>query len=171
MRISTAFALTLAAATATMAQETRTAGPDGREIAGHERQAIEDLALLLGLRAAQRPALATFLALMRPPHGDGGAGGPPPSDGTVGREREPGPTAREAARAGDLDRTPAGREFYTRLDPHQRDLFDAAMRLRGALGGPGPGIRGMRGPGGPAGPGSDGAPPGPDRQDGCPPAG
>lgn len=112
----------------------------------------EDTALLLNLRADQRPALMAFLASMTPPpppwHGPG-QDGPrtmTPADGfTQQLDRMTQDAARRSAE--DTKRIAAARTFYDSLDPTQRRAFEALMRVRHG-----------RGPGfGPMGPGPMGA--------------
>jgi len=151
----------------------------------------DDTALLLNLRADQRPALMAFLASMTPPPPpwrgpmpgapmpgapaqDGPAqDGPktmPPTDGFAQQlDRMTQDAARRSAE--DAKRITAARTFYDSLDPAQRRAFEALMRLRHGRGpgfGPmGPGPMGMGGMGaGPmgAGPmGMGGMPPRPPR--------
>ena len=138
-----------------------------------EREA-DDTALLLNLRADQRPALTAFLASMMPPpppwrgpmHGaprpgapgqDGpGQDGPktmPPSDGFAQQlDRMTQDAARRSAE--DAKRIAAARTFYDSLDPTQRRAFEALMRVRHGRG-PGPMGAGPMGMG-PMGMGGDG---------------
>ena len=94
-----------------------------------EREA-DDMALLLGLRADQRPALAAFLAGTRPP-------GPPQPDADPGDQGFLAQLAR--IEADTARRSATGRAFYTALDARQRTAFDALMRLRRPPGTRGPG--------------------------------
>lgn len=139
----------------------------------------DDIALLIGLRANQRPALDAFLATMEPPHREGpmgepGKGGPDGQDhGGRGQDGPPPPppgdapdesfTARLDHMAAHLDardteekqRIQAARTFYAGLDVDQQHRFEALERLgHGHFGRHG----GHDGPKGPAGPG--GPPPG-----------
>jgi len=94
-----------------------------------------DVALLLGLRPDQRPALDAYLAAMRPQHkwGQHQMGG-------MGQQQggEPGTLAqldKMAARADQMDakikqRIEATRAFYSSLSPDQQQRFDALRRLR-----------------------------------------
>ena len=134
----------------------------------------DDTALLLNLRADQRPALMAFLASMTPPpppwrgpiHGapmpgalaqDGpGQDGPktmPPTDGFAQQlDRMTQDAARRSAE--DAKRIAAARTFYDSLDPTQRRAFEALMRVRHGRG-PGPMGAGPMGMG-PMGMGGDG---------------
>ncbi len=126
----------------------------------------DDTALLLNLRADQRPALMAFLASMTPPPpwrgpmpgapmpGAPGQDGPaqdgpktmPPTDGFAQQlDRMTQDAARRSAE--DAKRIVAARTFYDSLDPTQRRAFEALMRVRHGRGpgfGPmGPGPMGM----------------------------
>ena len=141
----------------------------------------DDTALLLNLRADQRPALMAFLASMTPPPppwrgpmpgapmpGAPGQDGPktmPPTDGFAQQlDRMTQDAARRSAE--DAKRIAAARTFYDSLDPTQRRAFEALMRVRHGRGpgfgpmGPGPMGAGPMGPGpmgmGPMGMGGDG---------------
>lgn len=148
--------LFLAMPVSTTAQEGPPPRPDPAQMLKGE---TDDLALVLDLKPAQRPALEAFLKASRPPERPHG---PPPGDrqdGTPPRDgfeqhlaRMEAETSRHAEQ--DHGRIAAARAFYAGLDAHQRDLFEAVMRLRHGPGGPGP----HGGPGGPEGPG--GPPPG-----------
>lgn len=116
----------------------------------------DDLALILGLSAAQRPALAAFLAADAPPE-------PPMTrpDAPQGFEQRLAEQERRIGErtADDRKRLSAARAFYAALDTRQRSVFEAVMRLRHGPGGPGP--HGPHGPSdGPDGP-PDGTPHGP----------
>lgn len=124
----------------------------------------DDVALLLGLRADQRPALDAFLQSQGPP--------PPPRDAQAGEHDMTSPPADGFAQHlqrmeemtkrrsdDDAKRLASARSFYGSLDQRQRSAFEALMRVRRGPGGPGrpggpdgPGFHG-RGPGGPGGPG------------------
>ena len=119
-------------------------GPDDRtrpDMAAMRNQEADDLALLLGLSAAQRPALDAFLQADRPPT--------PPRDDEWGSRRGGPPTfGRDLARREVADAEHAGRDrarlgaahtFYAQLDQRQKLAFDALMRLRRAPGWSGPG--------------------------------
>ncbi|MEG3166246.1 Spy/CpxP family protein refolding chaperone [Sphingomonas sp. PB2P19] len=144
-----AYVLMLAsAAPATAEQQPDGPRPRPDVTAMHQREG-DDLALVLGLSAAQRPALAAFLALdapheprmMRP-------------DTAPGFEQQLAEQERRLAKrnADDGKRIAAMRTFYAALDARQRRVFEAVLRLR-------------NGPGGPGGPGPHGLPNGlrPDR--------
>lgn len=144
-----------------------------QHFADMQKRHADDLALLLDLKPAQRPALDAFLKASHPgmnmgmDMGMGPMGGPAggePADGAA-----PPPTFTEhldrmdqaATRRADAQhqRVAAVKAFYQSLDPHQRQLFEAVMRLRhggGKQGGMGghmrgghPGPDGMDGPGAP----------------------
>jgi len=125
----------------------------------------DDLALLLDLKPAQRPLLDGFLKSAGPPERsmDGKPAMPP-----QGATSEPGfeqhiarmeeMSARHAAE--EARQLAAVRSFYGTLDPHQKQLFEALMRLRHGMGGHGGPRRGPDGQGGPNGmPHGDGPPP------------
>ncbi len=133
-------------------------GPTPAMIAQMQAREADDTALLLNLRADQRPALMAFLASMMPPpppwrepmHGAPGQDGPktmPPTDGFAQQlDRMTQDAARRSAE--DTKRIAAARTFYDSLDPTQRRAFEALIRVRH---GRGPGF-GPMGPG-PMGPG------------------
>ncbi|HSI19831.1 MAG TPA: Spy/CpxP family protein refolding chaperone, partial [Sphingomonas sp.] len=123
----------------------------------------DDLALLLDLKPGQRAALDAFLKASHPGMGKGRMGRPPegaapgatPPSFTDRLDRMEAATTRHADSA--RERIGAIKAFYTSLDPHQQQLFDALRRMRhGGMGrgggmGHGGGIGGhMRGghPGG-----------------------
>ena len=175
---------TLAACTATMAiaadpapqaaQHGRWARPDFAQMRARH---ADDVALLIGLRPDQRPALDAFPATIMPPHGDRehGEGRRPMGDMPTPPTGNEGTLARldkmsahiDRANAEAKQRIDATRKFYAGLTPDQQRRFDALERLHhGAM----HEHMGMRGHGGPEGdrgpgPGPDGAPPPP------PPAG
>jgi hypothetical protein len=111
-----------------------------QHFADMQRRRADDLALLLDLKPAQRPALDAFLASARHRMGEGPMGrrpegsapGATPPSFTDRLDRMEAVTTRhaEAARA----RIGAIKAFYTGLDPHQKQLFDALMRMRHASG-------------------------------------
>lgn len=118
----------------------------------------EDIALLLGLRPEQRPALAAFLADRRPPVA-------PRPDTNPGDDFEANLRRMEADTAkrfeNDKRQTANARTFFKMLDPRQRTAFEALMRLRNAPGRPGPGEFGPHRPSwGPNRGQPDGPPPG-----------
>lgn len=118
----------------------------------------DDMALLLDLKPAQRPALDAFLASHHA-MGEGGMG-----EGGMDHHPEGAPGTHPAApsfaeRLDRMDQLATGRAeaehkriaaakaFYQSLDPHQRQLFEAVMRLRhggghGGMGGMGGGMHG-----------------------------
>jgi hypothetical protein len=131
----------------------------------------DDLALLLDLKPGQRSALDAFLKASHPGMGMGmgmgrGRMGRPPEDAAPGAtppsftdrlDRMEAATTRHADAA--RERIGAIKAFYTSLDPHQKQLFDALRRMRHGGGmGRGGGMGGhMRG-GHHAGPGAMDAP-------------
>lgn len=139
-------ALGLFAATpAALAQHGGERGPPPAAIAGMQAREADDIALLLGLRAPQRPALAAFLQSMAPPprpehdrSTEPGEETAPPADGFAQHlDRMTQDTARRSAE--DTQRIAAARTFYAALDAGQRRSFEALMRLRHGPGrGPGP---------------------------------
>lgn len=117
-------------------------GPDGpggpggspprADFARMQQREGDDIALLLALRPAQRPALTAFLQSLAPPE-------PPRND----RPPQDAPSADDFARhlqrmteastrhaADETRRITAARTFYDGLDPTQRTAFEALMRLR-----------------------------------------
>ena len=131
-----------------------------RDHAMMAQRRADDLALLLDLKPAQRPALDAFLKASRPGWAQGrpgrrpegtpqaGAGTTPPSfTQRLDRMDEFGARRAEAGH----QRIAATKAFYQSLDPHQQQLFEAVMRMRhgrGGHGGHGGGWHGGR-PGGP----------------------
>lgn len=154
-------ALSLVLALPASAQQPPHEGPPGLpDIASMRAREAGDIALLLGLSAAQRPLLDAFLASAPPPRG---RFGPPPPE-----PRAPGMTPpsfeqhlakmEEALASRTVEerrRIGVARSFYTSLDARQRGLFEALERLRHTPAGPGP----FGGPGGPMPFGGRGAPP------------
>jgi len=132
-----------------------------REMMQRMRQRhADDMALLLDLRPAQRLALDAFLAASHPGGGSERMdmpmeGAPPPAGSappsfTDHLDHEQALLAHRAE-AGQR-RIAAARAFYQGLDPHQRQLFEALMRLHhagghGGMGGPMGGHPGHDGPG------------------------
>ena len=98
----------------------------------------DDIALLIGLRADQRPAFDAMMAAMEPPH-RGPGGGP---DGDKPPMAPGGPAESMAARFDHMQarvderaaaaraRLAALKSFYAGLTPDQRLRFDALDRLR-----------------------------------------
>ncbi len=103
--------------------------------AGGARRA-DDLALLLDLKPGQRSALDAFLKAAHPGMGKGRMGRPPedaapgatPPSFTDRLDRMEAATTRHADAA--RERIGAIKAFYTSLDPHQKQLFDALRRMR-----------------------------------------
>lgn len=149
-------ALLLAVPVAASAQMHR-AGPPSIDFAKVQQREADDMALLLRLRPAQRPALTAFLQAFAPPappqRGEG-MQGPMPDDGFARQlERMTEMTARRAA--DETRRIAAARSFYDSLDAPQQAAFEALMRLRHGIPMMGPRPMGPM-PGGPM----DGGPPG-----------
>lgn len=145
------------------AQAFHAAPPTRADFAEMQARDADDMALLLGLRPAQRPALTAFLQSMVPPPPPGGDRAPDKEDDAAssdGFARHLDRMAADSARRSEEDtrRIAAARAFYASLDAGQRRAFDAVMRLRH---GPGPGPHGPLhgGDGGP--PWSGGRPPRP----------
>ncbi|KQN07716.1 Spy/CpxP family protein refolding chaperone [Sphingomonas aurantiaca] len=176
-KIVPVLALLLAVPVAASAQMHR-AGPPRIDFAKVRQREADDMALLLRLRPAQRPALTAFLqsfAPPAPPQRGEELRGPMPDDGFARQlERMTEMTARRAA--DDTRRIAAARSFYDSLDATQQAAFEALMRLRHGIPmmeprpmgpmGPMPGGPIDQGPPGggpfPGGPGRDGPPyPGP----------
>lgn len=99
-------------------------------------QHVDDVALLLGLRADQRPALDAFLSAIEPHHGFR-EGGMRPPEGATPPSADEGTLARLDRMSAHLDRRDADakqkidatRKFYTSLTPDQQHRFDALDRL------------------------------------------
>ncbi len=99
-------------------------------------QHVDDVALLIGLRADQRPALEAFLSTIEPQHGPRDGDMRPPMDDTPPAAGE-GTLARLDRMSAHLDRRDADakqkieatRKFYTSLTPDQQRRFDALDRL------------------------------------------
>jgi len=107
-----------------------------------------DLALLLDLEPAQKPALEAWLEASRPgPRGVHPDGPPPATAPTFGERLDDIEKAQAEAGAQGRAWIAAARAFYAQLDPHQQQLFEALKRLRppmgpmhhGGPGGPPPG--------------------------------
>jgi hypothetical protein len=117
-------------------------------------QRADDIALLIGLRPDQRPALDAFLATVEPGrHGDmGGArppmGDTPPATSETTLQRLDKMSARLDRKDTEAkQRIDATRKFYTSLTPDQQRRFDALDRLHhsGMRGGMHGGHHGMMG--------------------------
>ena len=118
-------------------------GPTPAMIAQMQVREADDMALLLNLRAEQRPALIAFLRSMAPPpppppppyrDGQDAPDASPPTDGFADHlDRMAADSARRSA--ADTQRIGAAKTFYGSLDPAQRRAFEALIRLRH---GPGP---------------------------------
>ncbi|MBA2933420.1 Spy/CpxP family protein refolding chaperone [Sphingomonas sp. CGMCC 1.13654] len=104
--------------------------------AQREARRIDDMAVLLGLRPDQKPALTSYLQSLRPPHDEAGGmhradpGRPSPADMTT-----PARLDAMAARADARDtmlkqKIAATRQFYASLSPEQQRRFDALDDLR-----------------------------------------
>lgn len=148
--------------------------PDFAQMRAHfaeiRQKRADDIALLIGLRPDQRPALDAMLNAMEPPHRMGGPEGKPEDRGPP----PGGPDSADAGFLGHLDAMSAhmdkadarakqgiaaARAFYTGLDADQKRRFEALDELRRTDMGHG-GPRGMKGGHGPDG-GHDGPPPPP----------
>ncbi len=126
-------ALLLAVPSITTAQDRQGGPPPRADFARMQQREGDDIALLLALRPAQRPALAAFLQSLAPPEPPQGdrppRDGVPPGDGFAQHlQRMTEASTRHAA--DDTRRIAAARTFYDGLDPTQRTAFEALMRLR-----------------------------------------
>ncbi|MDB5712453.1 MAG: hypothetical protein JWL96_4523 [Sphingomonas bacterium] len=107
-----------------------------QHFANMRQHRADDLALLLDLKPGQRSALDAFLKASHPGMGASRMGRPP--EGAPPGATPPGFTERldrmEAATTRHADaareRIGAIKAFYTSLDPHQKQLFDALRRMR-----------------------------------------
>lgn len=126
-----------------------------QRMAQRSAQRTNDLATVLRLTAAQRPALDAFVASQTPPRRDPATA---QADGQARRNLTP-QQRLDARQAFATKRAESLRTFTAALNPEQRQVFDALNRLRGPdgrgrggdrMGGPGRGDggKGMRGPGG-----------------------
>jgi Spy/CpxP family protein refolding chaperone len=104
--------------------------------AKREAQRAEDMAVLIGLRPDQKPALDTFLQSLRPPHGGPGEmRHASPDAPSLGDATLPARLDAMAARADRRDdalkqKIAATRQFYAGLTPEQQRRFDALDDLR-----------------------------------------
>jgi hypothetical protein len=134
-----------------MAGQQPDAPPARPDFAQMRKMEGDDLAVILGLKPAQRPALDAFLNATAPR--------PPMArpDAHLGFEQDLAARERgiDAMGAAEHTRIAAARTFYVSLDGRQRQVFEATMRLRHGHGGPGPGPHGP-GPGGREGPAGHG---------------
>jgi periplasmic protein CpxP/Spy len=95
----------------------------------------EDMAILLGLSANQRPALTHFLQSAEPePPGDerrdGGAATRPTNDTSMSARLDAMQAAADRHEVMIKERIAATRQFYASLTPDQQHRFDAFERLR-----------------------------------------
>ena len=130
--------LALAIASPGIAVAQGDSGPPFRaDLEAVQRRETDDIALLLGLRPDQRPALATYLQSLAPPappedpraRHRPAAGAIPPDDGFARHlQRMADATARISA--DQSRRIVVARTFYDGLDPNQRRAFEALMRVR-----------------------------------------
>ena len=144
MRKMILFTLTACAATMAIAadpapqgaQHGRWARPDFAQMRARH---ADDVALLIGLRPDQRPALDALLATIMPPHGErehgeghaamGDMSAPPAVDeGTLARLDKMSAHV-DRANAEAKQRIEATRKFYAGLTPDQQRRFDALERL------------------------------------------
>ena len=124
-------AATLVTGTVIAADPAAPPSPPGMDPAQAAASRADDMALLLGLRPDQRPALDDFLGnIAPPPPGDGDRRGPP--DGSRMQAM--------------MD---AMQSYRATLTPDQQARFDAIERLRHGMGGHMGGGRGRWGGGGP----------------------
>ncbi|WP_176499673.1 Spy/CpxP family protein refolding chaperone [Sphingomonas sp. HMP9] len=115
-------------------------GPPPEMIAPMQAREADDMALLLNLRPAQRPALTAFLQSTAPPAPAHDDARPRPGTAPEGFAQRLDRMTQDSARrsADDAGRIAAARSFYDALDPAQRQAFDALMRLRQGTGPHGP---------------------------------
>jgi hypothetical protein len=122
-------AAVLVSSTAVAADPSSPPPPPGMDPAQAAASRADDMALLLGLRPDQRPALDDFLGKIAPP-ADGDHHGPP--DGSWMQAR-----------------MAAMQSYRATLTPDQQARFDAIERLRHGMGGRMGGGHGRWGGGGP----------------------
>jgi hypothetical protein len=143
--LRTLFLIALAAGLAAPALAADPATPARAPHAGWARpdfakmraQHVDDVALLLGLRADQRPALDSFLTAIEPHHGPREGGMTRPPEGATPPAADEGTLARLDRMSAHLDRRDADakqkieatRKFYASLTPEQQRRFDALDRL------------------------------------------
>ncbi len=112
--------------------QTQRAGPPRIDVVTLQRREADDMALLLQLRAAQRPALDAFLQSFAPPpampRGEKMREAMPSDGFEQHLQRMTKMTAQRAA--DDTRRIAVARSFYDGLDTKQRAAFEALMRLR-----------------------------------------
>lgn len=124
-------ALLLAAPAIADAQDRRDGPPPHADFARMQQREADDIALLLALRPAQRPALTAFLQSLappEPPRNDRPPQDAPADDFAQHLQRMTEASTRHAA--DDTRRITAARTFYDGLDATQRAAFEALMRLR-----------------------------------------
>lgn len=172
--IAAGLALTASMSTAQQPQQQRQSPPPGgpqRHDAAMKARAADDIALLLDLKPAQRPALDAYLAA------GPGFGPPMPPKSPVDRLARAGEqgftarldamekqiTAEDARRRAGIA---AARSFYGQLDARQKQLFEALERVRHAPP-PRPQMIMRLHDGGPGGAGGPDMPPPPPMPDGA----
>jgi protein CpxP len=134
--VATATALSLA--TVAVAQPAPPAGQDRQawiqqKIAERHAEVSRDLVILLEIKPGQQAALDAFLAAAAPGPDRRGGAEAKPAPAETEPERLDRMSAMEQRHAARMQaRIAATRTFYAALDPHQRQLFDALMRLRRA---------------------------------------
>jgi hypothetical protein len=118
-----------------------------QKIAERRAEVSRDLAILLEIKPGQQAALAAFLAARAPERGEPRARSGAAETEPERLDRLSAAAQRRSARI--QGRIEATRTFYAALDPHQRQLFDALMRMRQASHGmhrrPGGGFMARRG--------------------------
>jgi hypothetical protein len=108
------------------------------EFEAMRRQRNDDIALLIGLRADQRPGLDAMLAAVEPHHGGRDHGGPdgkspmgvPPGDESTTARIDQMSARIDENSVDEKAKLAAVRSFYATLSPDQRLRFDALDRLR-----------------------------------------
>jgi LTXXQ motif family protein len=105
------------------------------EFAKMKQRRADDIALLIGVTAAQRPAFDAMLTAMEPPHRAWGKDGKPPlgpgaaDEGTLARLDHMSAKIDERG-ASEKAKLATLRSFYAGLTPDQKMRFDALDRLR-----------------------------------------